>query len=164
MWTPTQSQNLWPTICPTCKICYQWWPRACGSREMMSSGHGPLNQLNKVHMDSQRWKQEVQGLQGSTPSHLHHIIAISSVFNELLTMRTSAFLTLVPALETLSPILFCLTLTWKFLFHFIMFYFCHVWLLPLGRMFFSNKRQKGSRWRWERRWGWTGRSRGERKQ
>lgn len=26
---------------------------------------------------------------------------------------------------------------------FIIFYFCHVWLLPLGSLFFYNERQKG---------------------
>ena len=36
--------------------------------------------------------------------------------------------------------------------------FCHVWLLSLRSLFFSNERQKGSEHRGERMWGGTGRS------
>ena len=72
-------------------------------------GTGPLNQLIKAHMSSQRKKQQTQGLSGSAPGSLCIYYSFQlSIYTRLLSVWMSGSLILVSLLGLLLLLLVCL--------------------------------------------------------
>lgn len=106
----------------------------------------PFESISRVHMSSQRLNQQAEDLHGSTLSLLHIYYSFSlCIFMGLWTMRMNGSLTLVSGLSIFYLLLGCHAQLQFEVFtssHYILF--CHIWLLSLRILFFSNKIQKGN--------------------
>lgn len=115
-------------------------------------GQGPLRQLSQARMSSQRLKQQAQGLLWAAPGRMCCSHSLS-VFMEILTVRTSGSLTLLPAPRIRSPLWVAIwvDVSRVLLLHLNCILFCHVCSLPLSSLLISSERQKRSGSRGERR-------------
>lgn len=112
----------------------------------------PQNQLNPLS-DLHELTETEQQVQGDMS--LYQVLRVYiyssydlSIFKELLTLRMSRSDSIAHFWDSFLPVaLLCLNSIWKFLLHFLIYYF--VWLFSLGWLLISNERQKGSRWREE---------------
>lgn len=119
----------------------------------------PLNQLSMVHMRSQRLNHKHMDLHQVLCLYIKAINYLC-IFMGDLTMRTSESMTLLPALGTLLFLLACHVLIQYYNFvSFDYILFCHSWLLCLGKLYFSKKRQNRSGSGVEGRKGGTRKSR-----
>lgn len=102
---------------------------------------GPLNPLRKAYMDSQRMKQQAQGLHGSMPGPLCMYYSYwRSIFMELLS--TSGSLTLACSMGSFLPVVLPQTTSiQKLLLHLVLFR--HVCLLFVGSLFFPHEGRRG---------------------
>jgi hypothetical protein len=99
----------------------------------MPKEHGPLHQLSRAHMDSQRLKQQTWACMGPHQSCGVYVVTVCLVFGwdslqwELLGLFYSGYV----ALSCLSVSVFVLSYC---------ILFGHSWLLSLGVLFFSEGR------------------------
>lgn len=110
----------------------------------------PLNQLNKVHINSLRLKQHAYNLHGSEPDPLHmYYSSFSLIFLwDSPVCRWVHLWLLFLLLELFSFWCFCLTQLRCDGFCFIVL-FHYILLLYFRSLLFPNKRQKVSRSGWE---------------
>jgi hypothetical protein len=116
----------------------------------------------KTHMNAQRLKQHSQGLHQSVPGSpcLYYGFQFN-ILNGISKNVNKQVSGLFLPLDTFPSV--CLVQLQYDSFFVLSYYilFCHILLLSSLRKLFSTERQKGGEFRWERRWGGTGRSGGE---